>query len=224
MLYRAFNICKTWKLFHKEIKFLKNYFLNNGYPRNIVELQIRKFLNNIFTPKEKEKEKKEKTTVYLKLPYYGSFSNTIQKDISKVLNPIFPNHEFVFICSNNFSLSTLFPFKDKIPTDLQTRVIYRYICDSCNKSYYGETSRNFRTRMFEHAGLSSDTGKEVVGSPTAIKQHKLSSKHPVKLENFSIIDYARTDYQLHIIESLHIRFDKPELNKQVQSEILYTVT
>ena len=102
-------------------------------------------------------------------------------------------------------------------------VIYKYICYSCSKSYYGVTSRNFRTRMFEHAGLSSDTGKEIKGTLTAIKQHKENSKHPVKFENFSIIDSARSDYQSHIIESLHFRFNNPDLYKQVKSETLSLV-
>lgn len=179
-------------------------------------------MNKLFIPQENLRKKK--TNVYLKLPYYGTYSKTIQKEITKILSPIFTNHEFRFIFTNNFNLSSLFPYKDKVPTELQTRVIYKYICDSCNKSYYGETSRNFRTRMYEHAGLSSVTEKVVVGSPTAIREHKLRTNHPINLENFSIIDQARTDYQLHIIESLHIRFDNPELNKQVKSEKLYTVT
>ena len=71
--------------------------------------------------------------------------------------------------------------------------------------------------MFEHTGLSSDTGSEVVGTPTAIKKHSQKYHHPVNLEKISIIDSANSDYQLHMIESLHIRFDNPDLNKKVQS-------
>ena len=140
--------------------------MNNGYPKKVIEFQIRKFLNQMFSPKEKQEEKK--TNIYLKLPYYGTYSETIKKDLNKILNPIFPNHNFRFIFINNFTVSSLFPFKDRVPDELRTRVIYKYLCGSCDKSYYGETSRNFRTRMFEHAGLSSDTGNEVAGTPTAI--------------------------------------------------------
>ena len=52
--------------------------------------------------------------------------------------------------------------------------------------------------MFEHTGLSSDTGSEVVGTPTAIKKHSQKYHHPVNLENFSVIYSANSDYQLKI--------------------------
>ena len=79
LLNRGFSICKAWQLFHEETSFLINYFMNNGYPKKVIEFQIKKFLNQMFSPKEKEKEKK--TNAYLKLPYYGSYSETIKNTI-----------------------------------------------------------------------------------------------------------------------------------------------
>ena len=43
------------------------------------------------------------------------------------------------------TLSNVFRFKDGLPFDLVSRVVYKYTCDGCNSTYYGETDRHLDT-------------------------------------------------------------------------------
>ena len=45
-------------------------------------------------------------------------------------------------------------FKESLPYDLISKVVYKYTCGRCNSSYYGETDRHLRERAGEHIGLS----------------------------------------------------------------------
>ena len=41
----------------------------------------------------------------------------------------------------------------------RSNFVYRYLCSSCNGTYYGKTYRYFFTRAAEHVGISNLTGK-----------------------------------------------------------------
>ena len=44
---------------------------------------------------------------------------------------------------------------------MHSHLVYRYLCSSCNATYYGKTSWHFFTRAVEHIGISNLTGKHV---------------------------------------------------------------
>ena len=44
----------------------------------------------------------------------------------------------------------MFSRKDKIPSFLKSRVVYKFDCASCNACYVGETARPLPTRIKEH--------------------------------------------------------------------------
>ena len=39
----------------------------------------------------------------------------------------------------------MFRFKDRVPYDLVSGVVYEYTCGRCNSSYYGDTERHYST-------------------------------------------------------------------------------
>ena len=43
--HRAYAVTSSWQLFHTEIRRIKQVLINNGFPINIINVQIRKFLN-----------------------------------------------------------------------------------------------------------------------------------------------------------------------------------
>ena len=51
-------------------------------------------------------------------------------------------------------LSNDFRFKDRLPFDLVSGVVYRYTCGRCNSTYYGETDRHLKVMSGEHIGIS----------------------------------------------------------------------
>ena len=73
----------------------------------------------------------------------------------------------------------------------------------------GETNRHLATRVREH--FTSDKNSHIF-------QHINGSKACRSLcseDCFSILDTASTSFQLKIKEALHIGWEKPSLNKQV---------
>ena len=70
-------------------------------------------------------------------------TRTSIKGCLKLLKP-----ETVFKCSTRLSKS--FDYKDPIPKDLISGVVYKFQCVLCNESYYGERIRHLHI----HIGLS----------------------------------------------------------------------
>ena len=97
-----------------------------------------------------------------------------------------------------------------VPRSLRSCVVYKFTCAECNSVYVGETSRHISTRVREH--LFSDKNSHIF-------KHLQSSdacKNACNETCFKVIDSARTHYQLKIKEALHIMWEGPSLNKQVQ--------
>ena len=51
LINRAYNVCSNFVLFDREIKFLENFFVTNGFPSNVFYNCVKKFLNSKFVPK-----------------------------------------------------------------------------------------------------------------------------------------------------------------------------
>ena len=51
-------------------------------------------------------------------------------------------------------LANVFRFKDRLPFDLVSGVVYKYTCGRCSSSHYGETDRHLKVRSGEHIGIS----------------------------------------------------------------------
>ena len=128
--------------------------------------------------------------------------------------------EIVFKCQAR--LSNSFCYKDPIPKDLISGVVYKFQCGLCNESYYGESIRHLDIRSGEHIGVSPLTGKKVKPSNnSAICDHLLHCNFLPSFDNFSVLAYENKKYLLEIKESLLIMRDKPSLNRNSNSAPLY---
>ena len=140
LVYRCFRICSDWKKFHAELTFLKTIFCRNGYPENFIDV-----LDNIHLVKEKVPTV-ERKRLLLVLPYLGVISlqtrTKLQQAIKGVLNCC--KLEIAFKCQTN--LSNSFRFKDPIPKDLISGIVYKFQCGLCNESYYDKGIRHLDIR------------------------------------------------------------------------------
>ena len=64
----------------------------------------------------------------------------------------------------SFKIENYFSYKDPIPEDLNSFLIYKFTCVSCSCSYTGETGPHFKTRIEEHI-------KKIIYTP---QQHGLT--------------------------------------------------
>ena len=115
-------------------------------------------------------------------------------------------------------LSSLFHFKDVIPRELRSHLVYKFSCSSCNATYYGKTERHLNVRSGEHTGLSPLTGNRVACKPSAISDHLLLPEdNNSSFNNFSILRCENNAYKLSLRESILIKRDSPELNRNASS-------
>ena len=128
--------------------------------------------------------------------------------------------EIVFKCQTK--LSTSFRFKDPIPKDLISGVVYKFQCGLCNKFYHGESISHLDIRSGEHIGVSPLTGKKVKPvNKSAVRDHLLHCNYLPSFDNFSILAHENKKFLLEIKESLLITRDKTSLNRNISSAPLY---
>ena len=154
----------------------------------------------------------------------GKHSLEIKKRLEQVINAQIPFCKINVVFSSKNKLRNFFSFKDKVPTNLKSLVLYKYKCSDCNVTYIGKTSRHYQVRFSEHLGISKVTNlplKYSKKSSTAIREHTHSSGHNSTKECFKIIGTAKNDFHLKIKESLNILRENPALNKTVKSFPLY---
>ena len=68
-------------------------------------------------------------------------------------------------------LAKAFRFKDRIPKELTSGVVYKFQCGLCNESYYGECIRHLNVRTGEYIRISSLTKKKVKPKGSAFSDH-----------------------------------------------------
>ena len=116
-----------------------------------------------------------------------------------------------------FKNKNYFSYKDPIPIDLKSFLVYKFICASCSSSYIGETCRHFKTRIEEHIKKDhkSNIFKHLHSTPTCFDSYNSLC--------FKTIDKANSKFDLKIKEALHINWRKPNLNAQ-QNHLALTLS
>ena len=108
-----------------------------------------------------------------------------------------------------YKIKNLFSAKDAISKLSRSRVVYKFSCAGCSACYVVETNLHLATRVREH--LTSDKNSHIFQHI-----HVSETCRALCLDNcFSILDTASTSFQLKIKEALHIGWENPSLNKQV---------
>ena len=118
---------------------------------------------------------------------------------------------------NSFKIKNYCSYKDPIPNDFKSFLIYKFICASCSSSYFGEICSHFKTRLEEH--IKKDNKSPIIKHlhSTAIWFDSYDSLC------FKIIDKANPKFDLKIKEALHVNWRKPNLNAQ-QSHLALTLS
>ena len=147
-------------------------------------------------------------TRHFKLPFIGFFSKITQRKLKALTHRLCTDLNVKLVFST-YKVKNIFSFKDPIPFDLKSNVVYQFTCVGCNSHYIGETTRHIATRIREHTQTDKNSHifKHFQQSPSCKNQY-----HP---SCFKIIDSDTSTISLKLKEALHIKKLKPELNIQV---------
>ena len=94
--------------------------------------------------------------------------------------------KYILNCCKN-KLANVFRFKNHIPNELTSGVVYKFQCGLCNESCYGECVRHLNVKIGEHIGISPMTKKKVKPKGSAVSDHMLLCNHSPSFENFSVL-------------------------------------
>ena len=149
MIDRSFKLCNNWNSFHNDIENIKSNLIKNAYPSFLINKGIKRYFD--YKLSSNRNQLKDISDVhYFKLPYMGNLSHHIKNKLSKLCKEFYKenfNNKLVF---NSFKIKNYFAYKDPIPNDLKSFLVYKFTCASCSSSYIGETCRHFKTRIEEH--------------------------------------------------------------------------
>jgi len=205
---RAFKISNDWSCFHNDLNLIKNNLIKNAYPSFLIDKIIKNYLN--FKLSEQPQQSKSKCNIiYFKLPYIGEPSINVRSKFLNLCNKFCKQDFKIKIVFSSLKIKSFFSYKDAIPDDMKSFLVYNFTCARCNASYIGETTRHFKTRIDEHVkrDKQSHIYKHFISNPEC-KEHFDNS-------SFKIIDKCNNKFILKIKEALHINEKKPKLNAQV---------
>ena len=156
------------------------------------------------------------------LPFLGKVSLEIRNRLRKYVKKYVNNCcKLEVIFRSQRRLKRFFSFKDRLPTSLQSYIIYRYTCRTCNSSYIGKTDRHQTVRWCEHLKITPMRRRPSKSKTeaTAVYEHISSTDHHGSIDDFEVIgrESTRNDFFLRVKESLLIKKHKPILNENEAS-------
>ena len=73
-----------------------------------------------------------------------------KQPIYQTLNEFWKDNFNIKVVFNSFKIKNYFSYKDPIPGDLKSFLVYKFTCASCSSSYIGKPCHHFKTRIEEH--------------------------------------------------------------------------
>ena len=154
----------------------------------------------------------------------GKSSFEIKRQLKTIISRFYPHIQNRFIFSSKFTVGSLFRFKDKLPSQLLSSVIYEYKCGQCTSGYIGQTGKQLKIRISQHRGRSFRTDQLLTPPEFSnIRNHAHENNYPIHDCNFKILDTCNS-FDLRLLESIYIHKKKPSLNDQNSSTELNILT
>ena len=156
--------------------------------------------------------------MFLSLPYLREISLQTRMKLRKYFKGLLNSCKFQIVFKRQRKLSNVFRFKDCLPFNLVSGVVYKYTCGRCSSTYYGGMDRHLKVRSGEHIGISPLTFKKTKPSKeSAIRDHLLNCNNILSCEEFTILTNRNNKFVLEIKERLLIKRDRCILNKNISS-------
>ena len=128
---------------------LKSNPSKNAYPPFLIDEVIKKYLDYKFSTNQNQL-KDTSDVHYFKLPYIGNLSHHIKNKLSKFSKEFCKENFNIKLVFNSFKIKNYLSYKDPIPDDLKSFLVYKFTCGSSGSSYIGETCCHFKTWIEEH--------------------------------------------------------------------------
>ena len=219
LLSRAYRICSNWNLFHIEIERIKSMLKMNGYTTQLIESQIKVFLDKKYSNAEPQDQYgPDKFSVFIRLPFIGESSAKIRASINSCLSKIKCGRVQLKYIDTFSRIKDIFKYKDRQPKRLLSNIVYLLTC-SCGRKYVGETCRNFFVRYNEHV---ETTGSNLTEFGKHLQANPGCHLH-FDTDNVKVLCFESNTYRRKLKESLFIQQldDGNLINNRMTSQPLY---
>jgi predicted GIY-YIG superfamily endonuclease len=186
----------------EEVDNIKKALKTCGYPEWTFKVKDKSKQKTIVEERNPQKH-------MIVLPYFEGLGEKLVRVYKK------HNINTVFKPENTLRQLLVAP-KDKIPKEEQCGCIYRITCKDCEQCYIGESGRTLKTRLKEHR-----KGIQDLTPSSAVAEHAQSKQHLIDWENVKIIDKESHLMARKIKEAIHIRKNKPKLNRDSGVDLPY---
>ena len=128
---------------------IRSNLIKNAYPSFLIDKVIKKYLDYKFSGNQNQV--KDKSDIhYYKLPYIGNLSHHLKNKLSRLCKKFYKENFNIKLVFNSFKIKNYFSYKDPIPDDLKSFLVYEFTCASCSSSYIDKTCSHLKTRTEEH--------------------------------------------------------------------------
>ena len=143
--HRAFTVCSTPQLLQEEEHLFSALTRCKSPTRTIKRARMSSQNSNNIRTRTNQTGQKNKTNLYMIVPYHQGLSERIKRSCNKF-------GVQVFFKGSQANRNLLMAPKDKDPITNKSGVIYRFKCSQhgCKEEYIGESARNFAERFKEH--------------------------------------------------------------------------
>ena len=131
---RSFKIYNNWNSLHNDIENIKCNCIKNAYSPFLIDKVIKKYIDYMLSSNQNHL-KDTPDIHYFKLPYIGNRSHHIKNKLSKLCKEFSQENFNIKLVSNSFKIKNYFSYKDPIPGDLKSFLVYKFTCASCGSSY-----------------------------------------------------------------------------------------
>ena len=171
----------------------------NSFPLLFIVKCVKKCLDKLFIKRKKIKDRSTKKEITISLEFLGKISLHMKRRLIEIFRTCNKDIKLNVAFKSSVRMSNAFRFKDQIPKCLNSMLLYRFTCNTCNSVYIGKTKRHYLVRHFEHLGLSVFTNKALRYSDkdaTTIRKHCHHQNHINCTDNFKIMRNSVNNYFL----------------------------
>ena len=209
------NICADYNTLHNEVQYLKLIWQKNSSPRFFIDSCIKRFLDKLFITRNTSDSVSDKKEIFIFLEFLGKIPFQSKKQLTEIFRTCKKHLKVNVIFKSSNRIRNASHFKVKIPTFMNSKLIYKFKCNICNGVYVDETKLHLLVRQYRHLGKSIVTEKPSKYKDkyaTAIRKHCHENNHEADSSCFTLIGSASNNFHLKLKESLLILKLKPSLN------------
>ena len=208
---RAYEYCNTKALLDSELAHIRDIFLKNGYPDELINNVMNRNskhwdgpvdIDDIALPIQQQQEPDYSTVFYA--PYHPK--------AAKMFRLLKKNHKIQVVYKKTTTLGNLLSKRrPKVSKFDTSHVCYAVPCMDCEKRYIGHTKRKLRIRLYEHKKSCEGDLSSISPNPNqdnGIPYHHALTGHEFDFDNTKILEHEKNVFRRLALEGMRIQIAK----------------